>query len=130
MFNTIFTIGRLVGILFLVVFIPYLIVTLRKKTGSNDIVSWICAVVGIILIVICLSGINRLALAITGYIVGPLLTALSLKYGRNRWTRFRRKCFVVVLRHKLSRSSLTITWLKPPRKNRKLLPKTIAHSHH
>lgn len=140
MFDIIFNVGRVVGILFLAVFIPYLIVNLRRKTESR-IVLWACAVVGIILAVICLSGINRLILTIASYIIGPLFTAFSLKYGKNGWTRLRRKCLVyvgVVWRYKRRssrqsppHSSLTFTWQfrKPKRRRIRVLSK-IVHTHH
>ncbi len=137
MFDIISDVGRVVGILFLAVFIPYFIVNLRRKTGSH-IVLWTCVVVGIILIAVCFSGINRLILTIAGYITGPILSAISLKYGRNGWTRLRRKCLVyagVVWRYKVRQSpphsSLTFTWeFKKPKKHRiRILPRVVVHTH-
>lgn len=86
--------GKIAGVLAFLGYIPYLLSIVRRKTLPNPATWWIWSIMGAILLASYYAAGNQDAIWVPiSYFIGPTVTAiLSVRYGRNEFSKFEWYC--------------------------------------
>ena len=86
MLNNADFVGKLLGIMLLIAFVPYVLAILRGKTKPNRSTWLICTIVAFLLGFIYYSEVSHTLWVPVSYIMGPLIVViLSFKYGEDEY---------------------------------------------